>query len=318
MLELGWAGGRIVSPLLAAMLLTIVPLEVLSLIDFLSYAFAVTAVLALRLPKPETAAEAGTDEGPWLSQLALGWTYISRRPGLVGMLVFFVICNFSLAFVQTLFAPMILSFSSVQSLGVVSSIGSIGILAGGVLMMLWGGPKRRIHGVLGFGLLFGLAMLLIGAQPSIPFIAAATFLYYFSQPIINAAEQTIWQTKIPLDVQGRVLATRRAIEMSLGPIAYLTAGPLTDRLLEPLFAVGGPLEANIGQLIGVGPGRGMGFLLVLMGLVPILAVIWGYVSPRIRRVEDELPDAVVDDTAAEAGTVAHEGAGRPASALAPS
>jgi hypothetical protein len=138
-------------------------------------------------------------------------------------------------------------------------------------------------------------MFLIGLQPSMLTIGLASFLYYASQPIINGSEQAIWQAKVPLEVQGRVLATRRAIEMSAGPIAYLLAGPLADSLFEPLLASDGPLAASVGQIVGAGPGRGIGLLFVLLGLVPIVAAVWGYLSPRIRLLEDEIADAVVDD-----------------------
>lgn len=304
MLELGWAGGRILAPLLAGMLLTIVPLQVLSLIDVGSYAFAVLAALLLRLPtvQPAAAEEAEHEEGDgsWLRSVAYGWTYIRERPGLLGMLGFFVICNFALGFVQTLYVPMILKFESVKTLGTLESIGSLGILVSGVLMMAWGGPKRRVHGVLGFGLLFGGGMFLIGLQPSMLTIGIASFIYYASQPIINGSEQAIWQAKVPLDVQGRVLATRRAIEMSAGPIAYLVAGPLADGVFEPLLAHDGPLSATVGQITGVGPGRGIGLLFVLLGLVPIVAAVWGYLAPRVRLIEDELPDVLLDDDPATA------------------
>ena len=299
MMELGWAGGRIVAPLLAGTLLTVVPLQVLSLFDVLTYAFSVLVVLILRLPKSgpsmDDEAEAEESEGSWLRNVGYGWTYISERPGLIGMLVFFVICNFVLGFVQTLYVPMILKFESVQTLGALESIGSLGILASSVLMMVWGGPKRRVHGVLGVGLLFGLGMLLIGLQPSVLTIAVASFLYFASQPIVNGSEQAIWQAKVPLDVQGRVLATRRAIEMSAGPIAYLAAGPLADHVFEPLLAVDGPLASTVGQVIGVGPGRGIGLLFVVLGLVPMVAAVWGYLSPRVRLIEDELADVVIGE-----------------------
>ncbi|HTQ79990.1 MAG TPA: MFS transporter, partial [Thermoanaerobaculia bacterium] len=45
-------------------------------------------------------------------------------------------------------------------------------------------------------------------------------------------------------------------------------------------------------LIGVGKGRGMGLLLMLIGVVFLLTTAIGYSIPRLRRVEDDLPDAL--------------------------
>lgn len=39
-------------------------------------------------------------------------------------------------------------------------------------------------------------------------------------------------------------------------------------------------------------------LFMLVGLLPILASIWGYLAPRVKLVEQELPDQVPERTAA--------------------
>jgi hypothetical protein len=61
-----------------------------------------------------------------------------------------------------------------------------------------------------------------------------------------------------------------------------------------LLAVDGALAKNIGRLIGVGPGRGIGLLFIVLGILNILAATVGYLYPRLRLVEDELPDALTD------------------------
>jgi len=48
------------------------------------------------------------------------------------------------------------------------------------------------------------------------------------------------------------------------------------------------------MLVGNGPGRGFALLLMVMGsLIALLAVV-AYMYPRLRHVEDELPDTVLD------------------------
>jgi hypothetical protein len=56
----------------------------------------------------------------------------------------------------------------------------------------------------------------------------------------------------------------------------------------------GGLAALFGPYLGVGPGRGMGLLRVLMGLALVFIALIGYAYPRIRLVEKELPDMLVD------------------------
>jgi DHA3 family macrolide efflux protein-like MFS transporter len=65
-----------------------------------------------------------------------------------------------------------------------------------------------------------------------------------------------------------------------------------DKVFEPLLKTGGPLAGSVGQIIGVGAGRGAGLLFICAGLIIVLVSAIGYLSPSLRRVEDELPEAV--------------------------
>lgn len=163
-------------------------------------------------------------------------------------------------------------------------------------MSTWGGPKRRIHGIFAFTLVSGATLLLGGLQPSAALVAVAAFVFLFSAQIVGGCSQAIWQSKVEPDVQGRVFAVRRMVATATVPIALLVAGPLADYVFEPLLAADGPLAGNIGQIIGTGPGRGIGLLFVILGLLNLLAIAIAYSYPRIRKVEDELPDIVQDGT----------------------
>ena len=111
-------------------------------------------------------------------------------------------------------------------------------------------------------------------------------------PVVNGSSQAIWQSKVALDVQGRGFSVRRMIAWSTTPVAFALAGPLADQVFKPLLLEGGALADSVGQLIGVGPGRGVGLMIVIIGLCNIVAAGAGYLSPRVFHVEDELPDAV--------------------------
>src|SRR6185436_14883004 len=153
-----------------------------------------------------------------------------------------------------------------------------------------GGPKNRMRGVLGFGFLVGLSLMLAGVKASAPFIAVTMFAVFFFVPIVNGCSEAIWLNKTMTGVQGRVFATRRMIGFSSIPLAYLLAGVLADRVFEPLVAVGGLLRESVGRIIGQGPGRGIGLLYVMAGLLTLAAPFIGYLYPRLRKVEQELPD----------------------------
>lgn len=89
--------------------------------------------------------------------------------------------------------------------------------------------------------------------------------------------------------------------MSMTPLAYIVAGPLADNVFRPLLVEGGALAGSVGQLIGVGPGRGTGFMFMVIGALSILVAAAGYLNPRVRNVEDELPDVMPDEEESSAG-----------------
>jgi len=51
-----------------------------------------------------------------------------------------------------------------------------------------------------------------------------------------------------------------------------------------------PRQAYIGIVPGFGKGSGIGLMFVLLGILATVAASSGFLSPRLRNVEDELPD----------------------------
>jgi len=70
------------------------------------------------------------------------------------------------------------------------------------------------------------------------------------------------------------------------PLAYLVAGPLADNVFEPLLASGGLLSGNIGIIIGVGAGRGIALLIIVLGILLIMSTIYSYLYTDIRLLEN--------------------------------
>ncbi len=214
------------------------------------------------------------------------------------MLLVFAANNFFSGLVQPLLTPLVLDMTSADVLGYLGSVIGIGMLLGTLIMSAWGGPKRKVHGVLAFLMLGGLFTSMLGLRPSLPLMTLSGFLMMLTFPIVNGSSQAIWQRKVAWDVQGRVFSVRRMIAWSTTPLAFALAGPLADRVFKPLLVEGGMLAGSVGQVIGVGPGRGVGLMIVIIGLCNIIAAGAGYLSPRVFHVEDELPDAIQHESVA--------------------
>lgn len=161
--------------------------------------------------------------------------------------------------------------------------------------MVWGGPKRRMTGVFSFLVVAALILFLGGVKPSAALIAGAAFVYSFCGPFIGSCGQAIWQVKIAPEIQGRVFAIRRMVGGASVPVAYLIAGSLAEYVFEPLLAADGALAGSVGRVIGVGPGRGIGFLFMVLGILMLTAIAAGFAHRPLRRLEVELPDVVGDE-----------------------
>lgn len=291
----------LIAPLLAGILFGVIGLRVIVLIDFFTYFFAVGALLIVRIPQPPLTSLVEEDgRGKIWWDALFGWQYLRQRGGLFNLLLYFALVNFLLNLASVLTGPLVLSFSTPAVLGAVQTATGFGMLLGSLALGVWGGPKRRIYGVLGFIGLGSVAVLAIGVRANPFWIAAGFFMFLFSVPIASGLSQAVFQTKVAPDVQGRVFAIRSLISRSIMPLAFLLAGPLADRVFEPLMRPGGMLAEGLpGILIGAGAGRGIGFMFVISGILLMVATAFAFLNPRIRNLESELPDAIPDKSPAE-------------------
>ncbi|WP_326553337.1 MFS transporter [Micromonospora sp. NBC_01813] len=289
--------GQIAAPLLAGALVGTIGLRGVILIDLCTMAVGVALLIAARLDRAATAAPAAGKQITLRQDLGYGWQLLRGKPGLFQLAVLFGGFNFLFALAGVLVQPLILSFGSAATLGVLMFAGGAGLFVGSLVMSAWGGPKRRVRGIIGFLAWGAVALFLHGMYPSAWLIAVVAPLFLFTLPILNGSVMTVIQTKVPTESLGRVVATTRMIGQSATPVAYLVAGPLADRIAEPALAPGGALAGSVGTVIGTGPGRGIAALFWLIGAAMLLVAAVAAARPRLRRLEVELADA---DAAADA------------------
>jgi non-ribosomal peptide synthetase component F/MFS family permease len=283
----------LVCPPLAGALVPVLDYHGVIAIDIATFLFAFIVLLFIRLPSPPKS-DRVRRRSSFLADFRFGWDYLRERPGLLSLLWVFAATTFVLSIVRVLLTPLILSFGSATNLGVVNSAMAAGGLLGALLLSVWGGPQNRMNGILLFLFLQAPILLLGALQPNVMLITVASFFYTALSPIVGGLSQAIWQSKVAHEIQGRVFAMRGFLISSTAPLAFLLAGPLTDRVFEPLMAPGGALAGTVGQIIGVGKGRGVGLLFIVLGLLTMIVVVFASLNPRLRKVESEVPDAGAD------------------------
>jgi hypothetical protein len=174
------------------------------------------------------------------------------------------------------------------ALGAVQGALGLGGVIGGILVSANFTPRKKIHAVLGFtALSFLFGDFLFGVGQSIPVWVIAGLSGAVFSPFIASANAAIWQSKVPPDVQGRVLAIKEMLQPASMPFGYLFGGLLADRVFEPLMTEGGPLAGVLGWLVGTGPGAGMGLMFICTCILGTLIALSGYLFREVREIEEE-------------------------------
>ncbi|HEX8684585.1 MAG TPA: MFS transporter [Ardenticatenaceae bacterium] len=298
--RLNQAVGRLAAPALAGALLLTIGIGGVILVDFATFLFAITVLFFVRIPNPPPSADTSAEKRSVLRDIRFGWRYLLSRQGLLTFIIIVSLLNLFLNFATTLTVPMALLIANEATVGVMMSIESSGMLVGTLVMSAWGGPKRRrVWLVLAMIMVQGASLFIIAARPSIVLMTVGGFLMMLCFALIGTNMGPVFQTKVALDVQGRVFATSAFLSVILEPMGQVVVGPLTDRVFEPLMARGGALAPVLGPLIGVGPGRGMAVVFFLMGACIVGLGLYGFLNPRVRLLEEELPDVLPNEAEVE-------------------
>ncbi|MGE5462947.1 MAG: MFS transporter [Syntrophothermus sp.] len=292
MMSLIDSGPGVLAPLMAGALLPILGLTGILSLDVATFIFAIGILFFVHIPQPPRTREGAQARGNMLREAAFGFKYIFARPSLLGLQLIFFFGNLCMGIAYTVLVPMILlrTANNTVSLGLVQSAGAAGGVVGGIAMSIWGGFKRRVHGVLAGWMIASFFFSLLGMSIWLPLWIGAMALSSLFNPLINGSNQAIWQSKVSPDMQGRVFSARTLIAWLPNPISPLIAGLLADYFLEPAMSTPGGLSLSLGGLIPPGPGAGMGLLILLGSLGGFLAGLTGYFVSSIRDAEDILPD----------------------------
>ena len=291
-------------PLVAAGLLATIGLGRILLLDVVSYVFALGVLAVVHFPNLMGLRR----REPLLTEVANGLRYSWGSPALRSLLLFSAMINVFLgplfsAMINVflgpaliLVAPLVLSFGSLGDVGRVSFAEALGAFLGGLIFAVWGGPvRRRMLGLLLATFVLAGTCLVTGLRPSVLLVAAGVFGTALALALIQSIYTTIVQVKVPQRFHGRVFALNQMIAWSTLPLGFLVLAPLASRAFEPLLAPGGAPAGPVGQVIGVGSGRGIGLVYIVVGLAIAALTAVGLRTTRLGRFDADVPDAAPDD-----------------------
>ncbi|MET7311758.1 MFS transporter [Streptomyces sp. NPDC005571] len=303
------ATGSVLGPVLAGILLLAVGIQGIVVGDCLSFLFALAGLALVRIPRLPLAETATGHAALSVRQDAVaGWRHLTARPGLLSLTALLGVMSFGIGFGELVLPPLVLAFSTPDGLGVVLTLGALGmvVVSGAISVWAWPRRERRIGGLLAALFLFAFALALASLRPNLAVLAVATFLFMGCATIVTGIAQTIWQSKVEPHMLGRTVALRNAIALAPQLVGNLLAGLLCVHVAVPLVGEDEVRSETVALLVGDGPGRGYALALTVLGVLTALAVAWIGRSPRLRRIDEELPDVIAADWAAVSHRLLHE------------
>lgn len=294
--SLAYNGAMVIAPFLAGLLLIWLGVGGVMIVDLITFGVALITLTLVRIPRlqpqPEPAT-APTGNHFWC-ELQDGIRYTWARPGLVGMMLVYTGINFAgaLTYLSTL-PVMILLRSGGDEFALATVQGVMGgaAVVGAALMSIWGGPRRKIHGVLsGAAISFLLGDLLIALGRDVTGWVVGAIISSIFIPVFDGSNMAILQAKVAPVMQGRFFALFHMARQSLIPAGYLLGGLLAERWLEPGMMPGGGLAGEYGWLVGTGPGAGIALMFVGTSLFGGCLCLAAYLFPAVRNIEADLAD----------------------------
>lgn len=229
---------------IGAILLAYLPLEGILAIDAATALFGVLPLLFIAIPQPSRPERLGESTlhplKDFWQELRAGLRFVRGWRGLFLLLCLCVAINmlFTPAFaLLPLFVTNHFGGGALQ-LGALEAAFGVGMIAGGVLLSVWGGFQRRIVTTLVGIAVAGLSLALLSAVPAtlFPLALVTQALLGGALPIINGPLFAALQAVVPPDLQGRVFTLVTSLASGAAPLGLILAGPTADLVgVRPLF-----------------------------------------------------------------------------------
>jgi MFS transporter, DHA3 family, macrolide efflux protein len=254
----------IIAPPLGALLLDLLDVQGTLAVDFITAFFAVSILFFIKIPQPKISQESTLTPRSLLADMFSGLRYIFEWRGLLALII--IAMGFKIALspafsLLPLFVNKYFNGDAAQY-ALVESITGIGVVAGGLLLGIWGGFKKRIWTTWFSLTAIGICMIASSfLQPSqFTFFLVIFFMIGFMVPFIDGPFLAILQANVSPEYQGRVMTMTSSLLWITTPIGLAIAGPVSDRF-------------------------GIQIWYLLAGVLCLLGMVSGLLLPQVRNIE---------------------------------
>lgn len=236
------SANMIIAPALGAYLFAVIPMNVLILLDVLGAVLGISLLLQVTIPKIKTQGEAVH----LLIDSKLGFKLLIENKGLWAITL--IGTFFTLLFMPavSMYPLMTLTYfqGTIQQAGLIEVIYSVGMLAGGIVIGIFGKWQDRMKPILLAYFIIGISYIICGYLPGNQkgffYFVLLNALCGLATPFFNTLLMAMIQQSYKPQYLGRVLGVLNAIMSITGPVGLIFAGPLADQLgVEKLFLIAG-------------------------------------------------------------------------------
>ncbi len=298
--QLGPAIGIVVGPVLATPLLAWWGIEAVLLVDLATFVIGIAAVTMIRFDDAP-AVESVSDDGSWRDMWA--WMLRLGRPLLV-LMAMAAMLNFTLAFINISVLAAATTLAGTAKAGLVLGVGGVAMVVGSLVSATKEIPDDRVGRIAAGLTAIGVGLIAAGSRPSAWVLSAGVAVALGTVPMVMASMSSIYNERVPPQMQGRVFALRLGLSNVLQPVGSLLAGVTIVHVAGPAVTEG-VLAGSVGRITGTGPSSGPAAVLLVGGLA-ILAV--ALLMARRRGMLDESAANCVDQ--AEPAVLESAGASR--------
>lgn len=246
-------GLNIVSAPLGALLLEFLSVGGVLYIDVFSALFAIVPLFFILIPQPENGSlsqEKRLVRSVWID-FRQGLRYVMGWPGLRFILIMAMFINMVVTPAFALLPLLVkdhLGGGALQ-LGWVNSTFGVGAVAGGLLLSVWGGFKRKIAtsqmGLIGLAL--GMAVIGLAPQGALTAAIIGVSVVGLTLPLANGPITAVIQSVVEPEVQGRVFTLVGSLAALMSPLGLIAAGPLSDLVsIQIWYLVGAVINLGFG------------------------------------------------------------------------
>jgi len=277
----------ILHPMLATSLYALGGMDVVIVVDLITFFVAFSALL-LFVNIPPVKASAREEDETLIESVKAGLKCLNQNRMVLMLILFLAGVNLVASTFDAALPAFILPRKNGGEaiLGIVTSFAGIAMLAGSLIVSVLPPPKDRIRLIV-ITMLFSLTtdnFLMPLARTPIAW-CIAQILGYLPIPLMSANLDVIIRTTIPTEMQGRVYSCRNTLQFFTIPIGYFFGGWMIDMVFEP-FIESLPKESILVTVFGSGKGSGAGMMIFILGILGMMiCLVFGGILKKYKYKE---------------------------------